>query len=188
MYWFVVPLLIGFGLNAASASTAALLRRWGARAGRTLTVILRDILGIPLWVLGLVLAVSARSAPLFVRSTGTTAIGLTFSGMGALMVLLALWRLGKRAFAPSVSDGLLEEGLDRRIRHPIHTGALLQFAGLPLLVPTLRVLLACACGAGWVLIQTRLEEIDLLQRIPEYEGYARRVRRFVPRIRSTRRA
>ena len=188
MCWCVVPLLIGFGLNAASASTAAFSRRWGARAGRTLTVILRDILGIPVWVLGLVLAVRARSAPMFVRSTGTTAMGLTFVVMGALMVLLALWTLGKRAFAPSVSDGLVEEGPYRWVRHPIHTGALLQFAGLPLLVPTLPVLLGCACGAGWVLIQTRLEEIDLLERIPEYEGYARRVPRFVPRIRSTRRA
>lgn len=104
------------------------------------------------------------------------------------MVLLALWWLGKCAFAPSVWDGLVEEAPYCWIRHAIHTGAELQFAGLPLLVPTLPVLLACACGAGWVLVQTRLEEIDLLQRIPECEGYARRVPRFVPRIRSTRRA
>lgn len=42
--------------------------------------------------------------------------------------------------------------------------------------------LACALGIIWLIIQARLEEIDLKQRLPEYSEYMKGVPRFIPRI------
>ena len=57
MFLFLIPLLVGFGLNSASALTTAFSRRWGERRRQQATLILRTCLGIPLWVIGLGLAV-----------------------------------------------------------------------------------------------------------------------------------
>lgn len=58
----------------------------------------------------------------------------------------------------------------------------LEFFGLLIIRPTQVIALACVLGIIWVLIQTRLEELDLLQRLPVYREYMRRVPRFVPRF------
>ncbi len=42
--------------------------------------------------------------------------------------------------------------------------------------------LACALGVAWILLQTRLEEYDLLQRLPGYREYRRAVPCFPPRL------
>ena len=55
-WFFLIPLLAGFAFNSASAFTAAYSRRWGAPAGRLITAVLRNVLGIPVWVAGLVVA------------------------------------------------------------------------------------------------------------------------------------
>ena len=55
MYVFLIPLLLGFALNSASAFTAAYSRRWGEWRGQLASVLLRDVLGIPMWVVGLAL-------------------------------------------------------------------------------------------------------------------------------------
>jgi hypothetical protein len=54
MFIFLVPLMFGFAANLASAFTTAFSRRWGERRGAVITAVLRDILGIPVWVLGFV--------------------------------------------------------------------------------------------------------------------------------------
>jgi protein-S-isoprenylcysteine O-methyltransferase Ste14 len=56
----------------------------------------------------------------------------------------------------------------------------LEFAGLLLLSPTRVVGLACILGLAWGLLQARLEEIDLVKRLPAYVEYMQRVPRFVP--------
>jgi len=68
------------------------------------------------------------------------------------------------------------------MRHPMYSGLLCQLAGLGLYVPTLPMILACLLGVGWVVLQARLEERDLLQRIPGYEAYMQQVPRFFPRL------
>ena len=67
------------------------------------------------------------------------------------------------------------------VRHPIYAGVLLMLPGLVLLRPTLTVLIASVATVIWVFIQARLEEMDLIQRIPEYKDYMREVPRFIPR-------
>lgn len=50
-------------------------------------------------------------------------------------------------------------------------------------MPTSTVVLACALGFAWLIIQARLEEVDLLQRLPAYREYMEQVPRFLPRLR-----
>jgi protein-S-isoprenylcysteine O-methyltransferase Ste14 len=99
--------------------------------------------------------------------------------------VVALYSLRAKAAVPSLQDGLVQSGLYGRVRNPIHSGTMLEFAGLALLFPTLPVLLACALGVLWVLLQTRCDEYDLLQRLPAYRHYMQRVPRFIPRISSS---
>jgi len=60
----VFPLPISFGLKWASAFTTAYSRRWGERGGRLAGTILRNVLGIPVWDLRLLLAFLEPSPPL----------------------------------------------------------------------------------------------------------------------------
>lgn len=147
------------------------------------TVLLRDVLGIPIWAIGYVLAVRTPSPSLFVATIVTQAAGWLMITAGGAMILVALATIQLRAAKPSVRDTLVQSGIYAHMRHPIHTGTFLEFMGLFLIVPTLPVALACAIGVTWVLVQTRLEEIDLIQRLPNYRDYMNAVPRYLPRFR-----
>ena len=75
------------------------------------------------------------------------------------------------------------QGLYTYIRHPLYSGMILELTGLFLWVPTLSVLVAYILGVVWVMLQARLEEMDLVERLPTYKDYMQRVPRFMPRIR-----
>ena len=184
MYLFLVSLVLGFAFNLASAFTAAFSRRWGERRGSIVTVILRDILGIPLWAVGFALAARTPSPILFVSTIVTDIVGWSMIVAGCVIILIALITIRLKAAMPSAQDALVQTGMYAHVRHPIHTGTFLEFAGLFLLIPTQTVGLACALGIVWILVQTRLEEFDLLQRLPMYREYMRRVPRFLPRFRT----
>ncbi len=186
MALFLVPLLIGFAFNLASAFTAAYSRRWGERRGTWTTVILRDVLGIPVWALGVVMAFRAPSPFIFPPSPAIRIPGIALVSIGAVIIIIALVSIRIRAAAPSSRDALVQSGLYGLIRHPIHSGTILEFVGLWLFKPTVTVAVAGALGILWVLLQSRLEEKDLVQRLPAYREYMGRVPRFVPRFRSRR--
>lgn len=101
---------------------------------------------------------------------------------GGVIILWGFVALGRRAAAPSVEDRLEEGGIYAYVRHPIYTGLILEFCGIILVKPTLPVLVACILGLIWVPIQARLEEIDLMKRLPVYQEYIQRVPRFLPHI------
>ncbi len=183
---YLAPLLLGFAIDAASAFTAAYSRRWGEKRGRVVTFVLRNILGIPVWVAGILLAVHATSPALFGVSVVTTVVGWLLLLAGSAVQLLAIIEIRARAAAPSTADALVERGVYARIRHPIYSGLLLQFAGIVLVRPTRAALVACLIGVVWVYVQARCEEIDLLQRLPAYREYMTRVPRFLPRSRSVK--
>jgi protein-S-isoprenylcysteine O-methyltransferase Ste14 len=184
---FLVPLLLGFALDAASAFTTAFSRRWGDRSGRRITFVLRDVLGIPLWVVGLGIAVRTPSPFLFRVTDAGDVVGWLFLAGGSAVQILALFALRGRAAMPSTRDTLVQHGPYARIRHPIYAGLVLEFAGLVLMRPTRAAAVACAIGVAWVHIQARCEEADLLQRLPAYREYMKRVPRFLPRIHARRR-
>jgi protein-S-isoprenylcysteine O-methyltransferase Ste14 len=175
-------LVLGFAFNAASASTTRLAARFGIRRGLMATVLLRDVLGIPLWVAGLAGTI-ARPAPALIETSRVlqyAAAGLI--GAGSLVIAWALLSLRRRAAAPSVLDQLEQGGPYAFVRHPIHAGVILQLPGILLLWPTAPVGLACLMTLGWIGVQARLEERDLVERLPEYCEYMRQVPRFFPRL------
>jgi protein-S-isoprenylcysteine O-methyltransferase Ste14 len=186
MWSFLIPLVLGFTSNAASAFTAAYSRWWGERGGRAASFILRNILGIPVWVVGLGLAVRMASPRLIPTGAVTVTSGWLLVGAGAVAILWALRSLGRRAVAPSARDTLVVHGPYGYVRHPIHVGTFLEFVGLWLLVPSLPTMVACIVGILWLLVQSRLEETDLLERVSGYRQYMADVPRFVPRLRRQR--
>jgi protein-S-isoprenylcysteine O-methyltransferase Ste14 len=182
MFLFLFPLLFGFACNLASAFVTAFSHRWGERRGSILTAILRNVLGIPVWGSGFLVAVWTPSPVLFPSSAVTYIAGWVTVIIGSIIILVALATIQRKAAQPSVRDTLVQTGIYAHVRHPIHTGTMLEFLGLLLLVPTLTVACACVLGIVWVLAQTRLEEIDLLQRLPEYGEYMHTVPRFLPHL------
>ena len=180
----LIPLLLGFAFNSASAFTAAFSRRWGRRCGKWVTFVLRNILGIPLWVIGLGLAAHSPSPMLFAAAADLEVFGWALLAAGCAVQLLALSSIRGQAAKPSIADSLVEHGVYSRIRHPIYAGLLLEFAALVLVKPRRTLVFACALGILWALLQARLEEVDLLQRMPAYRGYLARVPAFLPRFRT----
>jgi protein-S-isoprenylcysteine O-methyltransferase Ste14 len=182
MYAFIILLLLGFALAGASACTAAYSRLWGERGGQFVTSLLRNILGIPLWCIGFVLAWIRPASFLLTPRPLTLVLGWLLIASGAVPAIWGHLQLGWRTHMPSVRDTLVYHGLYAHARHPIYAGMLLVFAGVALLRPTLPVVLACALGCLWLIVQAKLEEVDLLQRLPAYREYMAQVPRFVPRL------
>lgn len=183
MYLFLVPLLIGFLFAGASAFTAAYSRRFGERGGQIVTAVLRNFLGIPLWLVGYLWAWAIPSPWVFTPSTFLTLLGWILVLAGSVPLLVGHLYVGMRSHVPSVRDTLVRHGLYAYVRHPIYAGGLVMLPGFVLIRPSLTVLLASAIVFAYVFVQARLEEIDLVQRLPEYRDYMREVPRFVPRLR-----
>jgi len=182
MYMFVIPLLLGLTFAGASAFTTAYSKRWGERGGQMATIILRNLLGIPLMFIGFILAWLAPASLVFNPSKVTLVLGWFLIVAGSIPVMWGHLVLGWRTHMPSVRDTLVRHGLYAHVRHPIYSGGMVTLAGFALLRPTLAFVLACALGSGWLIVQARLEEIDLLQRLPAYREYMEQVPRFVPRL------
>jgi protein-S-isoprenylcysteine O-methyltransferase Ste14 len=182
MYLFLLPLLLGFASDWASAFTTAYSRRWGERRGQMITFLLRMVSGIPLWFIGLVVAIWTPAADLLRPGLVGAALGWILVLGGCAPMILGLLALRFSAALPAASDALVDHGIYAHIRHPIYAGMLLEFFGLALLSPKPTAILACALGLLWAYVQARLEELDLVQRIPAYRAYMQRVPRFVPRF------
>ena len=178
----IILLIIGFVCDTASAFTSAFSKRWGKSRGSFITFILRNVLGIPVWVLGFLLAVRMHAKLFYEPALMVRIFGWLMLAVGGAIILMALVSIRTRAAAPAVGDHLVQTGLYNRVRHPIHLGTLLEFAGILVLVPKPAVAIACALGVVWVMVQTMCEEQDLLQRIPEYREYMKQVPRFMPRL------
>jgi protein-S-isoprenylcysteine O-methyltransferase Ste14 len=182
MYEFLAPQLLGFVFNSTSAFTTFFSHRLGERGGRVVCIILRDVLGIPLWVIGYIMAAKTPSTLLFKPGVLSSTISWIFILAGVSIIITGLMTLRWRAAAPSVKDTLVEQGVYAHIRHPLYSGMILELTGLFLWLPTMPVLVACILGIIWVMVQARLEEIDLVKRLPEYKDYMLKVPRFIPKI------
>jgi len=180
MYWFLIPLVLGFTSNLASALTTTYSEKWGKSAGTVVTILLRDIFGIPVWAIGFVMAISESTHMLYEINLIFKIIGWLIMAAGGIVIIVALVSIKIKAAAPSTHDSLVKDGIYSRIRHPIHSGTFLEFTGLFILWPSLQVGLACALGIIWILLQSRFEEIDLIRRIPEYKEYKLKVPAFIP--------
>ncbi|NJD58191.1 MAG: hypothetical protein C3F13_16670 [Anaerolineales bacterium] len=182
MYIFLMPLLIGFIFNSLSAFTCYLSQRLGERNGRVACIILRDVLGIPMWAIGYAMAENAASSLIYTPLWFISVLAGLLMLAGAASIIIGLASIAGRAFAPSTKDTLVSSGIYAYIRHPLYSGLMLELAGLFLYIPKTTVLIACLLGFGWVLIQSRLEEYDLVIRLPAYHEYMLRIPRFVPNV------
>src|SRR3989304_1169398 len=94
-YAFLFPLVLGFVLGGAIAFTAAFSRRWGERRGQRATMILRNALGIPLWIFGYILAWRAAAPFLFAPGGAVPALGWLLIVVGAGPGIWGPLRLGR---------------------------------------------------------------------------------------------
>jgi protein-S-isoprenylcysteine O-methyltransferase Ste14 len=182
MFLFLVPLLTGFFFNCASAFTSYYSKLLGERWGRITCVVLRDVLGIPVWVIGYVMAVRTPSAYLYNPTFLASVMAWLLILAGGVVIVLGLKALKWRAAAPSAQDRLVTHGIYSQIRHPLYSGMILELSGLVLYIPSITVVVACVLGLLWVMIEARLEEMDLVQRLPAYQEYMGEVPRFVPKF------
>ncbi len=180
MYAYLLPLLIGFSFAGASAFTSVYSRRWGVKGGQLATSVLRNAIGIPVFMVGLILAWQADNAWLWPASPALSGLGWTLVAAGAVPIILGHLQLGWITHMPSASDTLFDQGLYAYVRHPIYAGSIPFFAGLLLLHPTLPWVLASSISLLFFVLMARLEEIDLVQRMPAYRQYMERVPRFIP--------
>ena len=74
--------------------------------------------------------------------------------------------------------------LYRFVRHPLYTGLFLGMWATPTM--TAAHLVFALMASAYILVGVRLEERDLRTFHPEYDGYAREVPRFVPKLRGSR--
>jgi len=181
-------IITGFTLVGASAFTAVFSRWWGEKGGQMATMVLRNFTGIPLWFTGFVLAWLAPTPLLFSPALWAQILAVLLIIIGSLPFIWGHIELGWRTHMPSVKDTLVRHGLYAYVRHPIYAGGFLLLAGIALLRPTYSFVIACILGEAWLMIQARFEEIDLLQRMPDYRKYMEEAPRFVPRFRRTNHA
>jgi protein-S-isoprenylcysteine O-methyltransferase Ste14 len=180
MYLFLIPLLAGFVSNLASAFTTTYSDKWGIKTGTFVTIILRDVLGIPVWAFGFVMAIREPSVFLYNSSLLSQVAGWLIISAGCVIIVYALISLKIKAAAPSTKDKLINTGIYSRVRHPIHIGTAMEFAGLLILWPSLKVAIALIFGLVWIILQSRFEEQDLVKRMPEYRDYMSKVPGFFP--------
>ena len=83
---------------------------------------------------------------------------------------------------PSTSTRLVQTGIYGLMRHPLYTAVLCGSVGWALVWRSWPALLAALALGPLFDAKARQEERWLRQQFPEYSGYERRVRRFVPWI------
>ena len=129
------------------------------------------------------MAWSALALPAWLRWLGIALVG----GSGLLLVW-TFRHLGKNLTDTVVTrkdHTLVTSGPYRYVRHPFYLAFALGVWGGGLALANWFILLAGVLPCGFLAARTRIEEAKLAQRIvAEYREYARRVGRFVPRLRA----
>ena len=128
----------------------------------------------------------ATAVVILVLEHSILADGYPLLGIQCLAVALMVWAritFGRRSFhasADPTAGGLMTAGPYRFIRHPIYA-SVLYFVWAAVLSHLSAVNFLCGMvGTLGVAIRVYAEEKLLLDRYPEYAGYAARTSRFVP--------
>lgn len=77
---------------------------------------------------------------------------------------------------------LVESGIYTTVRHPIYAGLILAGLGWSTLTRSLPAIVVAVLLAIYLDLKSRREEAWLAERYPGYAAYARRTKRFVPRV------
>jgi protein-S-isoprenylcysteine O-methyltransferase Ste14 len=87
----------------------------------------------------------------------------------------------RRTFVEESSDRVVSSGPYAFVRHPMYSGVMLLFPGVPLLLGSWWGVAIAPIFAVLFAIRARIEERALVEGLPDYADYAARVRyRLVP--------
>ena len=116
-------------------------------------------------------------------SNGSSVLGAVLFLAGVAVVFLAARALGSSLtpFPRPVRSGrLVDDGPYAIVRHPVYSGGLLVFGGIPLALSPWALVGTGLLALSWAL-KSRVEERFLRARYPAYGAYCERVRyRLVP--------
>ncbi len=107
--------------------------------------------------------------------------------LGLVAIVGSIVNLGLTVSAhpePPASAALKTDGLFRYVRHPIYSGLLALGAGIAISKGSAAVVVAELLLIGLLWVKSGFEERLLRLRFPEYEEYAGRTPRFIPRPRA----
>ena len=102
---------------------------------------------------------------------------------GVLLLTAAMFRLGSNLTAvpyPKDEGTLIETGPYRLVRHPMYCGVIFAAFGWALLRHGWLTLGYTLAGWAFIEVKVRQEEQWLLERLPGYGAYQRRVRKLIP--------
>ena len=122
--------------------------------------------------------------------TGAPRFAASVAGAALIVADIALGYLGVRDLDRSLSPlprprdtaVLIQDGVYRRLRHPIYAAVILLALGWSLLMASLVALALAVALAVLLDLKARREEVWLRQRYPGYAAYAANTKRFVPGI------
>lgn len=144
--------------------------------------------GVPVFIGGVAwmidpqwMAWSSVPIPVWARWVGVAIVACT-----GMLVAWTFHNLGKNLTDTVVtrqSHTLVTSGPYRYVRHPFYLAFALGLIGGSLAMANWFTLLAGVFPFGFIVARTRIEEEKLIERFGvEYQDYARRVGRFVPRF------
>jgi protein-S-isoprenylcysteine O-methyltransferase Ste14 len=111
-------------------------------------------------------------------------VGSVFVFAGIVIRLVAIATLRKNfsgALRIREDHTLIKNGIYRSVRHPAYLGAILLFAGIPVMFSSLFGFLVMLLLVPYLLHRIRLEERMLIERFgKDYEEYMRSSKRLIP--------
>jgi protein-S-isoprenylcysteine O-methyltransferase Ste14 len=112
-------------------------------------------------------------------------IGIVLAVIGLALTAAGLASLGRALTPfPRPLDGarLRQSGIDGWMRHPVYGGLIVASLGWALAWHSVPGLLVAGAVAVFFDRKSDFEERMLREQFPEYEGYAQRVRKFIPGV------
>ena len=121
---------------------------------------------------------AVKPQPLFIGGV----VLIVAATLCSLAGLLALGRNLTPFPKPSAKTELVQHGVYRLIRHPLYTSVFCAAVGSSLIFQSWPALTAAMGLEVFFDAKARREDCWLRQQFPDYAGYERRVRRFIPWI------
>lgn len=142
------------------------------------------------WVIGQMCLMLAVGVLGWIFHPGHTPLAFLLGGsllltVGAVAGVAGAGALGRNLTSfpqPPPESRLVESGVYARVRHPLYTSVLALAFGWSLVRLSWLAFAASLALALFLDAKARREERWLRSRFPEYEAYARRVKRFIPRV------
>lgn len=134
---------------------------------------------IAIAVAGYLFGANVAGAPRFATALAGTVVIVGGIALGFLGIR-DLDRSASPLPRPRDTAVLIQDGVYRRLRHPIYAGLILAAVGWSLLTASLVALVLALAFALLLDLKARREEVWLRERYPGYAEYATQTRRFVP--------